>query len=93
MNINILRESKDEMEFEISSLTIAEILRVYLNKDSSVTFAAWKRNHPTAKPILLVKTKGKTVKKAINDAVSSVEKELGKLEADFKKTNNHTNSY
>ena len=85
MEINILRESKDEIEFEIQSLTIAEILRVYLNKDSAVTFVAWKRSHPTSKPVLLVKTKGKTVKKAINDAISSVEKELDKLEADFKK--------
>lgn len=85
MDINILKESKEEMEFEVPSLTIAEILRVYLNKDSSVTFAAWKRNHPTAKPIILVKTKGKTVKKAIADAVSTIEKELDKLEDNFKK--------
>jgi len=85
MNINILKESKDEIEVEIQSLTIAEILRVYLNKDSGVTFAAWKRVHPTSKPILLVKTKGKTVKKAINDAISGIEKELDKLDSDFKK--------
>jgi len=85
MEINILRESKDEIEFEIQSLTLAEILRVYLNKDSAVTFVAWKRNHPTSKPVLLVKTKGKTVKKAINDAISSLEKEIDKLESDFNK--------
>ena len=83
--MNIIRESKDEIEVEIQSLTIAEILRVYLNKDSAVTFAAWKRVHPTSNPILLVKTKGKTVKKAINDAISTVEKELDKLDSDFKK--------
>jgi len=85
MKINILRESKDEIEFEIQSLTIAEILRVYLNKDSAVTFVAWKRKHPTSMPVLLVKTKGKTVKKAINDAIATLEKELDKLESDFKK--------
>jgi len=85
MDINILKESKDEMEFEIGSLTLAEILRVYLNKDSAVTFVAWRRSHPTSKPVLAVKTKGKTVKKAINDAISSIEKELDKLETDFKK--------
>lgn len=85
MEVNVLKESKDEMEIEVSSLTIAEILRVYLNKDSAVTFVAWKRSHPTSKPVLLVKTKGKTVKKAINDAISDLDKELDKLEADFKK--------
>ena len=85
MEINILKSSKDEIELEIENLTIAEILRVYLNKDSAVIFAAWKREHPTKKPILLVKTKGKTAKKAIEDAVSLITKNLDKLEADFKK--------
>lgn len=85
MELNILKSGKDEIEFEIESLTLAEILRVYLNKDSSVTFAAWKREHPTKSPIMLVKTKGKTAKKAIDDAVSSLTKDLDKLESDFKK--------
>ncbi len=85
MEISILKNSKDEIELEIENLTIAEILRVYLNKDSSVTFAAWKREHPSEKPILLVKTKGKTAKKAIDDAVSAITKDLDKLESDFKK--------
>jgi DNA-directed RNA polymerase subunit L len=85
MEINVLRSGKDEIEFEIGSLTIAEILRVYLNKDPAVTFVAWKREHPTKKPIMLVKTKGKTTKKAIDDAVSAITKDLGKLEKDFEK--------
>ena len=85
MELNILKSSKDEIELEFDSLTLAEILKVYLNKDPAVTFAAWKRNHPTENPILLVKTKGKTAKKAINDAVSSITKELDNLESDFKK--------
>ncbi len=85
MEINILESSKDEIKVEFASLTMAEILRVYLNKDSSVTFTAWKREHPTKNPVLLVKTKGKTAKKAINDAVNSITKDLDKLESDFKK--------
>ncbi len=85
MEINILKSSKDEIEVEIESLTIAEILRVYLNRDSAVDFAAWKRKHPTEKPILKVKTKARTAKKAITDAVSSIGKDLDKTLADFKK--------
>ncbi len=85
MEINILKSSKEEIELELENLTIVEILRVYLNKDSAVTLAVWKREHPTKKPILLVKTKGKTAKKAIDDAVSLITKDLDKLEADFKK--------
>lgn len=83
--MNILNESKEELEVEIGSLTMVEILRIYLNKDSSVTFAAWKREHPTKKPILAVKTKGKTPKKAINDAITAITKDLDGIEADFKK--------
>jgi len=60
-------------------------LRVYLNKDSAVTFAAWKREHPTERPTLSVKTKGKTAKKAIGDAISAVEKDLDKTLKDFEK--------
>jgi len=85
MEINILKDSKEELEVEIESLTMVEILRVYLNKDSSVTFAAWKREHPTKKPILAVRTKGKTPKKALNDAISAITKDLDGIEADFKK--------
>ncbi len=85
MDINILKSSKDEIEVEVESLTIAEILRVYLNKDSSVSFAAWKREHPTKKPVLAVKTKGKTPKKAISDAVAAITRDLEKIEGDFKK--------
>ena len=85
MEINILKDSKEELEVEIGSLTMVEILRVYLNKDSSVIFAAWKREHPTKKPIFAVRTKGKTPKKAINDAIDSITKDLDKIESDFKK--------
>lgn len=85
MEMKILKSEKEEIELELESLTIAEILRVYLNKDSGVTFAAWKREHPTKKPILLVKTKGKTARKAIDDAVSEIAKDLDKVEAEFKK--------
>jgi len=85
MEITILKNEKDEIELELESLTIVEILRVYLNKDSAVNFAAWKREHPTKKPILLVKTKGKAAKKAIDDAISAITKDLDKVEADFKK--------
>lgn len=83
--MNILKDSKEEIEVEVDSLTLVEILRVYLNKDSSVTFAAWKREHPTKKPILAVKTKGKSPKKAITDAIAAITKDLDNIEEDFKK--------
>lgn len=85
MEMNILKSSKDEIEIEFENLTIAEILRVYLNKDDAVTFVAWRKKHPTEKPVLAVKTKGKTAKKAVNDAVNFIIKDLDKIHSDFKK--------
>ena len=85
MEINILKSSKEEIEVELGNVTMAEILRVYLNKDSSVAFAAWRRDHPSSKPVLKVKTKGKSVTKAISDAVSDVIKDLDRVENDFAK--------
>ena len=84
MEINILKATKEEAEIELENLTIAELLRVYLNKDSGVSFVAWKRKHPTENPILLVKTKGKTAKKAVSDAVALITKELESLSSGFK---------
>ncbi len=84
MELKVLKSSKDEIELEVDDLTLAEILRVYLNRDSSVSFAAWRREHPTKNPVLLVRTKGKSAKKAISDAVSEITKELEKIEKDFK---------
>ncbi len=84
MEINVLKSSKDEIEMQLENLTMVELLRVYLNKDPSVSFAAWKREHPTEKPIINVKTKGKTAKKAVGDAIDAITKDLEKIEKDFK---------
>ncbi len=85
MELEILKSSKDEIEVRLPNMTLVEILRVYLNRDPAVSFAAWKREHPSEKPILKVVTKGKSAKKAISDAVNSITKELDSIEADFKK--------
>ena len=84
MNIRIIKSEKNEIRAELGNLTVAEILRVYLNKDPSVSFAAWRRKHPSEKPIILVRTKGKTAKKAISDAVDAISKDLDKFEKNFK---------
>lgn len=84
MEIKVLNSSKDEIEAQIPSLTLSELLRVYLNKDDSVSFVAWKREHPSENPIIKVKTKGKTAKKALNDAVNLITKDLDSVEKEFK---------
>jgi len=86
MEVKYLKEEKQEAEIEMDNLTIAEVLRAYLNKDDKVEFAAWKREHPMKKEVILkIKTKGKSVKKALSDAASQIEKEADSLLAKFKK--------
>ena len=84
MEVKLLKKGKNEMEVEFENLTFPEILRVYLNKDSSVTFAAWKKDHSTKHPALLVKTKGKDAKSALEGAVNAIIKDLDKIESEFK---------
>jgi DNA-directed RNA polymerase subunit L len=82
MEIKILKETKDEMEVEVASLTLVELLRVYLNENSDVTFVAWKRDHPSKNPIL--KIKAKDAKKAIHSAIEAVIADLDRVSSEFK---------
>ena len=85
MDVKILKEEKDNLVLEISNQTVAEILRVYLNEDDAVQLAVWKREHPEKPVILEVKTKGKSAKKALEDAASAIEKDTEKYADEFKK--------
>ena len=85
MEAKVLADEKNVLELELNDLTIAEVLRVYLHKDSNVEFAAWRRDHPTKPITLRIETKGKTAKKALQDAVALIEKESNKLVEQMKK--------
>ncbi len=82
MNIEVIKQEKEEVELKIDNLTVAEILRVYLY-ENGVEFAAWKREHPS-KP-LVFKIKGSNVKKAVADSVNAIKKDCEKIEALLKK--------
>ena len=83
MEISIVKDEKNEMEFMIDNGTIAEILRVYLN-NGGIDFAAWRREHPS-KPALFRIEDSKNVRKEISEAVSSIQKDLETLEKEIKK--------
>lgn len=85
MEINILKEEKNELEVSIDSQTVAEIVRVYLNQDPSVEFGAWKKEHYSKPIILKVVTKGKSAKKALQDAIAKLRKDLSKYSDEFKR--------
>ena len=85
MEVKYIVDEKNEAEIELDNLTIAEVLRAYLAKDDDVSFVAWRREHPSKNPVLKIKTKGKTVKKAISDAIALIEKEADNLVDGLKK--------
>ncbi|MEM3113282.1 MAG: RpoL/Rpb11 RNA polymerase subunit family protein [Candidatus Pacearchaeota archaeon] len=84
MEIKVIKEEKNELEIEMDNVTIAEILRVYLHKDSSVEFAAWRRDHPSKPVILRIETKNKSSNKALEDAISSIMKDTDRFVSEVK---------
>ena len=83
MNIEILKQDKGEMDISIDNLTIAELMRAYLNKDSDVKLAAWKREHPS-KPVIL-HIESANAKKSLQKAITSAQKDIEDAVDDFKK--------
>lgn len=84
MEIETLKSEKNELEVKISNVTVAEVLRVYLQNEG-IGFAAWRREHPTKPAVLRIESSGKTVKKAVSEAVESIKKDLDKLASAVKK--------
>ena len=82
MEIKILKDEKNTLDVEISSLTIAEVLRVYLNKEGA-KLAVWKRDHPTKNPVLHIEADNP--KSLLKKAIKTLEKEIDKTVDEFKK--------
>lgn len=85
MEVKILKDEKNDLELSIDNQTVVEIVRVYLNKDENVKIGAWKKEHYSKPLILKVKTDGKSAKKALQDAISKIQKDLDKYREEFKK--------
>ena len=85
MKIKLIKYAKDYLEIEMNNLTIAELLRNMLWEDKATELAAWQREHPTKKPILVLKTKGKDSKKVLKDTIAKIDKMNNELLKEFKK--------
>jgi len=85
MEIKILKDEKNELEVQLDNQTIAELVRVYLNKDDSVELGAWKKEHYSKPVALKIISKGKSAKKALHDAIAKVQKDLKGYAEEFKK--------
>jgi DNA-directed RNA polymerase subunit L len=82
MEIKILKDEKTELDIEINSLTIVELLRVYLNKKGAKV-AVWRREHPTKNPVLHIESDN--AKKTLKEALAQLEKEIDSAVDGFKK--------
>ena len=82
MEIKIINDEKTMLDIEIDSLTIAEVLRAYLNNEGA-KLAAWKREHPTKNPILHIEADNP--KSLLKKAISSLEKDIDKTVSEFSK--------
>jgi len=85
MEIEIIKDEKNELEVQLDNQTIAELIRVYLNEDDGVKLGVWKRDHYSKPVILRVETEGKTAKKALQEAIAKAQKELKKYDDEFSK--------
>lgn len=84
MQIDVTSSSKDDVEFKIDNITLAELFRIYLN-EQGVKFAAWRREHPSKPIVMKIQTSSGTVKKAVGDAASAIQKDLDALLSVLKK--------
>jgi DNA-directed RNA polymerase subunit L len=82
MEIKILKQDKKELDIELDNLTIAELLRNYLNQEGA-DLAVWKREHPT-KPIVL-HIEADNPKTFLKKAIEKLRKDLDSTLDEFKK--------
>ncbi|MEM4703258.1 MAG: RpoL/Rpb11 RNA polymerase subunit family protein [Candidatus Pacearchaeota archaeon] len=85
MTYKIIKQDKDILEIETDNLTVAELLRNELWQDKATELAVWKREHPSKNPVLVLKTKGKTAKKVLQDTIKKLRERNDELLKEFKK--------
>jgi len=87
MEIELKKSSPNELQFLFKGErhTFPNLLREALLSDSNVVFAAYTMPHPLNEDSeFVVKTKGKTAKKALATALKRIESQVGEFEKAFK---------
>ena len=84
MNIEVVKQEKNSVELKIDNLTVAEVLRAYLNRNG-VEFAAWRKEHPSKPLLFKIESSGKGVKKEVSEAVDMIKKDCNKIVSLLKK--------
>ena len=88
MELKVLKNDAHEIEFVMKGQrhTYPQLLRQRLLEDSDVSFVAYKLAHPLDDDCrFILKTKGKSAKKALEDAVKQIDKDLDSLKEAIEK--------
>ena len=88
MEIEIVKKQKNYLEFILKGErhTFPNLLRNKLLKDPAVEFVSYVLDHPLDEDSrFVIRTKGKTAKKVLEDAAKKAEKDLADFEKAVKK--------
>ncbi len=88
MELKVLKNEAHEIEFLMKGQrhTYPQLLRQRLLEDSDVSFVAYKLPHPLDNDCrFILKTKGKSAKKALEDAVKKIGKDLDAFQEGIEK--------
>ena len=88
MQIEILKQEPNFLEFILKEQrhTLPNLLKSKLLEDSAVTFCAYSMHHPMdSDSKFVVRTSGKTAKKALTEACNELIKELDDFNSEIKK--------
>ena len=86
MEIKILKEEKNKIEFEVigEDHTLCNALRDELWNQEDVEISAYNIKHPLiSNPVMLVETSRGDPKKALQNTVSSLKKKIKELKSNF----------
>jgi DNA-directed RNA polymerase subunit L len=89
VELEVVQQEKNKLEIVLvgEGHTMANLLRKTLKKDSHVTYAAYKIDHPLIdkiRPVLMVETDGKeTPKEALKKAAQKIKEQINEFGEKF----------
>tara|TARA_Y100000310_G_scaffold345859_1_gene471609 strand:- start:5194 stop:5469 length:276 start_codon:yes stop_codon:yes gene_type:complete len=89
MKMNVIKSEKDYAEFSLEGEkhSFPNLLKQKLLDNSAVEFVSYLVEHPNDENAkFVIKTKGKTPKKVLEDASKEIEKDLDEFQKSVKKT-------
>jgi len=88
MELNVLKEEKNQLEIELKggSIGFSNLIKEELWNDKNVDEAAYIKEHPyMSEPKIYLKTRGKDPKLVLNNTIKRIEVKLKDLRGEFKR--------